>query len=92
MGAQIAHIRDSAQRLTSMVNSLIADAMNDALDITIRAEAFDLAALVREVAAANEALAARKGQSIALDAPPRLVVRGDPDGSGRPWTTWWATR
>jgi signal transduction histidine kinase len=79
MGAQIRHIRDSAQRLTAMVNSLIADAMNDALDITIRAEAFDLAALVREVAAANGALAARKGQRIALDAPPGLVVRGDPE-------------
>jgi signal transduction histidine kinase/CheY-like chemotaxis protein len=79
MRAQIGHIRDSATRLTEMVNSLIKDAMNDALDITIRGDAFDLAALVREVAAANEALAARKGQALVCDAPERLVVTGDPD-------------
>jgi signal transduction histidine kinase len=79
MRAQIGHIRDSATRLTEMVNSLIKDAMNDALDITIRGDAFDLAALVREVAAGNEALAARKGQTLALEAPDRLTVTGDPD-------------
>jgi signal transduction histidine kinase/CheY-like chemotaxis protein len=79
MRAQIGHIRDSATRLTDMVNSLIKDAMNDALDITIRGDAFDLAALVREVAAGNEALAARKGQTLACEAPDHLIITGDPD-------------
>ncbi|KAA2234122.1 ATP-binding response regulator [Salinarimonas soli] len=79
MRAQIGHIRDSATRLTEMVNSLIRDAMNDALDITIRHDAFDLAALVREVADGNEALAARKDQALACETPAHLVVTGDPD-------------
>src|SRR4029079_11676710 len=48
--AQIGHIRDSAKRLTEMVDSLIADAMSDALDIQIRKEAIDLRALRAQVA------------------------------------------
>jgi signal transduction histidine kinase len=79
MRSQIGHIRDSAARLTAMVNSLIKDAMNDALDITIRHDAFDLALVVQEVVAANGALAERKGQAIACEAPAALVILGDPD-------------
>ena len=40
--------------------------MADALDITIRREPVDLATLVREVAEANQPLAARKEQTIAV--------------------------
>ena len=36
--AQIAYIRDAANRLTEMVDDLVSDAMADALDITIRRE------------------------------------------------------
>ncbi len=79
MRAQIGHIRDSASRLTAMVDSLVRDAMNDALDITIRRDAFDLAGIVRDVVEANRALAARKGQAIACRAPEGLRVVGDPD-------------
>src|SRR5947209_2316710 len=46
--AQIAHIRDAANRLTDMVDALVADAMADALDITIRREPVDIAVLVKE--------------------------------------------
>ena len=53
-----------------MVDDLIADAMADALDITIRHEPVDLAALVSEVAEANQPLADRKQQTIAVSAPP----------------------
>jgi signal transduction histidine kinase len=67
--AQIGHIRDGAKRLTEMVNNLIADAMADALDITIRREPIDLAALINEVVEANRPLAARKEQSISISAP-----------------------
>ena len=56
--AQIAYIRDAADRLTGMVDDLVSDAMADALDITIRREPVDIAMLVEEVAEANRPLAA----------------------------------
>jgi signal transduction histidine kinase len=77
--AQVGHIRESAQRLTRMVDSLMADAMTDALDITIRHEAIDLAALVGEVVDANRAVAGKKGQTIVLDAPAGLAASCDQD-------------
>src|SRR5438034_7592705 len=61
---QIAYIRDAANRLTEMVDDLVADAMADALDITIRREPVDISLLVEEVAEANRPLAARKEQTI----------------------------
>jgi Membrane-associated sensor, integral membrane domain/His Kinase A (phospho-acceptor) domain len=54
--AQIDQIRAAADRLTEMVDSLLSDARADALDITIRPEATDLAALIHEVAEANQPL------------------------------------
>jgi signal transduction histidine kinase len=77
--AQIDHIRGSAKRMTGMVNTLIADAMNDTLDITVRREPLDLAALVAGVAEANRPLAERKRQEIAVGGPKSLIARGDPD-------------
>src|SRR5262249_20041251 len=50
--AQIAYIRDAANRLTEMVDDLVSDAMADALDITVRREPVDIAVLVQEVAEA----------------------------------------
>src|SRR6266480_5707640 len=47
--AQIAHIRDAANQLTQMVDDLVADAMADALDITVRREPVDIAVLVEDV-------------------------------------------
>ena len=47
---QIGYIRDAANRLTEMVDDLVADAMADALDITIRREPVDISVLVQEVA------------------------------------------
>jgi signal transduction histidine kinase len=77
MRAQLGHIRDSAKRLTNMVDELIADAMNDALDIAIRQEPFDLSALAGEVVAANRPLAERKEQRITLSGLPTLPLNGD---------------
>ena len=77
--AQIANIRDAANRLTQMVDDLVADAMADALDITIRREPVDIAVLVQEVAEANRPLAARKGQTIAVVAPPDHAAVCDSD-------------
>jgi signal transduction histidine kinase/CheY-like chemotaxis protein len=77
--AQIAYIRDAANRLTEMVDDLVADAMADALDITIRREPVDISVLVQEVAETNRPLAARKQQTIAVSAPPDHTAMCDSD-------------
>jgi signal transduction histidine kinase len=77
--AQIAYIRDAANRLTEMVNDLVADAMADALDITIRREPVDIAGLVQEVAEANRSIATRKNQTITVSAPPNQAASCDSD-------------
>ena len=77
--SQIEHIRDATKRLTSMVDHLIADAMADAFDITIRREQVDIAALVGEVADSNQPLAVNKQQSIIVSAAPNLVTTCDAD-------------
>src|SRR5947199_6851794 len=76
---QIAYIRDAANRLTEMVDDLVADAMADALDITIRREPVDISTLVQEVAEANRPLAARKEQTITVAAPPHHDAMCDAD-------------
>jgi signal transduction histidine kinase len=77
MKIQLGHIRDSAKRLTGMVDDLIVEAMNDALDISIRREPLDYAALVADVVAANRPLAERKEQRIALSGLESLRLSGD---------------
>jgi signal transduction histidine kinase len=79
VNVQIAYIRDAANRLTEMVDDLVADAMADALDITIRREPVDISILVQEVAEANRPLAARKEQTITVVAPPNHTVTCDAD-------------
>lgn len=77
--AQVDHIRDATKRLTSMVDHLISDAMADAFDITIRREPVDVAALVKEVAEANQPLAVNKQQAISVTAPVNIVTMCDTD-------------
>jgi len=77
--AQVEHIRDATKRLTTMVDHLISDAMADAFDISIRREPVDIAALVSEVAVANQPLAVNKQQSIAVSAPSNFVMMCDAD-------------
>ncbi|MFE1597675.1 ATP-binding response regulator [Methylobacterium sp. ID0610] len=77
MRAQVGSIRDSARRLTAMIESLIADAMNDALDITLRREPVDFAALAREVSGANAPLAETKAQRLVSAIPESLFICGD---------------
>jgi signal transduction histidine kinase/response regulator of citrate/malate metabolism len=76
---QLGHIRASATQLTEMVNDLISDAMMDALDIVIRRERIDLAAMLGEIVTSNRALAEKKNQTIHLVAPPRRMVNCDPE-------------
>src|SRR6266540_4065275 len=77
--SQIKHIRDSAERLIGMVDSLLTDAMADALNISIRHEPIDVPALVTEVVEASRPLLDKKRQGIEVDAPESLTVSGDPD-------------
>jgi signal transduction histidine kinase/DNA-binding NarL/FixJ family response regulator len=77
--AQIAYIRDAANRLTEMVDDLVSDAMADALDITIRREPVDISVLVQEVAEANRPIASRKEQKITVIAPPDHAAMCDSD-------------
>lgn len=77
--AQINHIHAAADRLTDMVESLITDAMADALNITIRREPVDLAVLVKDVAEANQPLAAKKQQLIQVSAPLGTPIACDGD-------------
>ena len=77
MRTQVDHIRTSATRLIGMIDSLMADAMNDALDITLRREPVDLAGLAREVCEANRPLADSKGQSLTTDLAVPLQLCGD---------------
>jgi signal transduction histidine kinase/CheY-like chemotaxis protein len=76
---QVEHVRTTAKRLTGMVDTLIADAMNDALDIAIRHAPIDFAALVSEVVEANRPLAERKRQSLTMRAPDSLIAHADHD-------------
>ena len=62
-----------------MVDHLISDAMADAFDITIRREPVDVAALVSDVAEANQPLAVNKQQTITVAAPPNIVTMCDTD-------------
>ena len=79
VGAQVTHIRQSAQYLIDMVDTLLADAMADALAITIRREPVNIPVLVKEVVDASRQLTDRKQQAIAVATPKSLTVNGDHD-------------
>jgi signal transduction histidine kinase len=74
---QIEHIRQSARRLTAMVEDLIADARADAVDISVRSYELDFGVLVSEVSESNRKLAAGKDQVLNIAVDPQLRVRGD---------------
>jgi signal transduction histidine kinase/CheY-like chemotaxis protein len=77
--AQLVHIRTAAHRVREIIDSLISDAMADALDITIKREPVDLVALLRDLVDANQPLAARKDQTITLKAPASIDWLCDSD-------------
>jgi len=72
-------IARSARRMTGMIESLLAEAMSDAVDITLRRGTLDLAELIVSVAESNQPLAEGKNQSISIVAPRPVVVRADYD-------------
>ena len=62
-----------------MVDDLVADAMADALDITVRREPVDIAVLVEDVTETNRPLAVKKEQTITVMAPPNHAAMCDAD-------------
>src|SRR5262245_9114394 len=79
LSSQIKHIRESATRLIGMVDGLLAEAMADALNISIRHESIDIPELIGEVVEASRPLLEKKQQHIDVEAPEHLAVSGDPD-------------
>jgi len=79
MGVQVEHIRETTRRLTDMIDSLMADALDDALDISLRPEPVDISALIQEVVDANRPMAERKHQTIIVSAPEKHLASCDPD-------------
>jgi len=81
---QIRHVEESGRRMLGMVESLLSDAMEDALDINLRLEPCDVAYLVREVVESSQQAAERKRQSLTVTTPANVTVRADRD---RIWET-----
>jgi signal transduction histidine kinase/response regulator of citrate/malate metabolism len=79
LASQVKHVRESAQRLIGMVDGLLAEAMADALNISIRREPIDIPDLVTELVESSRPLLEKKQQRIEVDAPQSLTVSGDPD-------------
>jgi signal transduction histidine kinase/response regulator of citrate/malate metabolism len=79
MRKQVDQITQSARRMTGMIEGLIAEAMNDALDISVRPHPLDLARLIHTVAEADRPLADRKSQTITVSVQNTLWIRADYD-------------
>jgi signal transduction histidine kinase len=79
IASQLAQIEQGAARLSDMVDRLLSDALADAMDISLRREPIDFAAVVRDVVEANAPLAEHKGQKIHVEAESRLRLEADPD-------------
>lgn len=76
---QVGHIRNSAERMTRIVDMSIADALADALDITVERSPVDLSAITAATAELSRALAENKRQTLTVAADAPLEVEGDPD-------------
>ena len=76
---QVEQIQASTRRLSEMADTLIADAMADAMDIVVHRERGDLARLCYEVVETNKPLAERKQQHLLFSAQPGLSALIDAD-------------
>jgi signal transduction histidine kinase/ActR/RegA family two-component response regulator len=79
IAANILAVRHASDRLVDMVNSLLADAMTDAHEISIRRSPVDIPALISEVAETNRPHAEMKQQTFAVAAPASLTLSVDHD-------------
>lgn len=79
IAAHIKSIEDSSGHLIEMIDSLLADAMAEAHEISIRRTAVNIPALMNEVVQANLPLAERKEQSLTITLLADLTLFGDYD-------------
>ncbi|MDY8110168.1 DUF3369 domain-containing protein [Fulvimarina sp. 2208YS6-2-32] len=76
---QVENIRTAAQRMIRIVDVSMADALADALDITLDRRRTDLAAIIRNAASLAATLCEEKDQRLDTSLPQRLAVICDPD-------------
>lgn len=76
---QLTRIVEPAESMTRMIEQLLKDAMSDHLDIRLRPETIDLVSLVEAVAEDYRPMAARKQQTIAVEAAGPVLAEADPD-------------
>ena len=76
---QVGHIRNSAERMTRIVDMSIADALADALDITVERHRVDLAMIAATTTELTRPLAEKKDQTLTIAVEAPLCVAGDPD-------------
>jgi signal transduction histidine kinase/CheY-like chemotaxis protein len=79
MRRQLERMVEPAKMMTRMIEQLLADAMNDAEDIVLAPQRFDLAALTQEVVAAQRPAAEAKSQTLGFTADGATVLIADPD-------------
>jgi two-component system, NtrC family, sensor kinase len=77
--AQVRSISNAGKQLTEMVDSLLADAMADAHEISIRRTAIHIPTLIDEVAETHRPLADKKGQVFTVKTSTNMTVIGDHD-------------
>ena len=77
--AQIDHLRVAAQRMTRIVDVSLADAMADAMDISINRRRIDLGDVARMVATLSAGLAEAKDQRLLVEIETPLPAYCDPD-------------
>ena len=65
--AHLERISDNVRHLEQMVNEILVSARGERVDIVVKCEPIDLAALVREVARSIESLAVAKGLEVTVD-------------------------
>lgn len=76
---QVTKLVAPAHAMTRMIGDLVGQATADALDITIHPVVTDLAALALDVVDHMRPVAARKNQTIDIDAPVAVPAWADPD-------------
>lgn len=76
---QLAAIRESAGRLTEIIDQRLDEVRRDAPEMRLRRRLFDLAALIARVVEENGASASRKGQALTLAGAAPLMVDADED-------------
>ena len=79
IGPHVAAIKEAGGHLVGMIDALLADAMAEAHEVTLRRASINIPALINDVAESNRPLAERKKQALTIAAPASLTLTGDSD-------------